>query len=298
MSKEITRLIGIGASAGGLEAIHLLFDKVPTGTEAAYVIIQHLSPDHKSLMPELLSKHTDMKIFTAEDKQALQPNCIYLNQSRKNLHVKGDKLYLLDKGPKQNINLPIDIFFHTLGEEWKEKSIGVILSGTGSDGSRGIKSIKESGGLIIVQSPGSAQFNGMPNATIATGLADFVMDPENIGLAISQYPQKRLETILTNQTEEEIFITILKEVQKLRGIDFTLYKRNTLMRRLEKRIHIHQVDSLKSYLDIFQRELKERELLLQDFLIGVTSFFRDTDSFKLLQNNVFPLLCADRDPTI
>ena len=145
MTKEQLTVVGIGASAGGLDAIQQLFDHLPEDTGLSFVIIQHLSPDFKSLMPELLAKHTKMKIYTAEDKQILKSNCIYLNQRNKNLHVKGNKLYLLDKGPKHNLNLPIDIFFHTLGEEYKEKSIGIILSGTGSDGSRGIKTIKEAG---------------------------------------------------------------------------------------------------------------------------------------------------------
>ena len=296
MNRQITQLIGIGASAGGLDAIQLFFDNLPEDSGAAFVIIQHLSPDYKSLMPELLAKHTSMEIFTAEDKQELFPNCIYLNQSKKNLHVKGNKLYLLDKGPKSNLNLPIDIFFHTLGEEWKEKSIGVILSGTGSDGSRGIKSIKESGGLIFVQRPESAQFDGMPNSSIATGQVDFIMDPSEIGKAIAEYPQRSVELLMANQTEEQVFQSILKEIRKIKGIDFTLYKRNTLMRRLEKRIHLSQVETLKDYFDIFRQSAEEREDLCHDFLIGVTNFFRDPQAFSLLEKKVFPLLCGERDP--
>ena len=162
-SEDKMFIVGIGASAGGLDAIQQLFDHIPDNTGMAFVIVQHLSPDFKSLMPELLAKHTKMDIFTVEDKQEIKPNCVYLNQRNKNLHIKGNKLYLLDKGPKHNLNLPIDIFFHTLGEELQERSVGVILSGTGSDGSRGIRTIKEAGGAIIVQDPETAQFDGMPN---------------------------------------------------------------------------------------------------------------------------------------
>ena len=297
MSESIKRLIGIGASAGGLGAIQLLFDKVPEDTGSTYVIIQHLSPNYKSLMPELLSKHTKMQIFTAEDNQELKPDSIYLNQSRKNLHVKGNRLFLLEKGAKPNVNLPIDIFFHTLGEEWREKSIGVILSGTGSDGSRGIKSIKESGGLIFVQRPETAQFDGMPNASIATGQSDFIMDPMEMGSAISEYPQKSLESILSNQTEEQIFHLILKELYKLKGLDFSLYKRNTLMRRMEKRMHLSHTDTLRDYYDVFNESVEEQEALFHDFLIGVTSFFRDPDAFNVLKTRVFPKLCKDKDPS-
>lgn len=173
-------VVGIGASAGGLDAIQQLFDNIPSDTGMAFVIIQHLSPNFESLMSELLAKHTKMKIYTAEDKQTISPNCVYLNQRFKNLHIKGKKLYLLDRGPKNNLNLPIDIFFHTLGEEFKEKSIGVILSGTGSDGSQGIRTIKEGGGIIMAQDPESAQFDGMPNSVISTNLVDFIMTPKNI----------------------------------------------------------------------------------------------------------------------
>lgn len=138
-------IVGIGASAGGLDAIQKLFDHIPSNTGIAFVIIQHLSPDFKSLMPELLAKHTSMTIFTAEDQLEVCPNCIYLMHRNKNLVIKGNKLQLLEKAPKHSLNLPIDIFFQSLGEEYKEKSIGIILSGTGTDGSRGIKTIKESG---------------------------------------------------------------------------------------------------------------------------------------------------------
>lgn len=169
-------VVGIGASAGGLDAIQQLFDHIPNDTGMAFVIIQHLSPDFVSLMPELLGKHTDMPIHTAEDKLTIEPNAIYLNQRNKNLHIKGRQLFLLDKGPKHNLNLPIDIFFHTLGEEYKDKSIGVILSGTGSDGSRGIKTIKEGGGVVIVQDPISTQFDGMPKSAIATNHVDYILD--------------------------------------------------------------------------------------------------------------------------
>lgn len=186
MSKKKIKVVGIGASAGGLDAITKLFKNIPSDTGMAFVIVQHLSPDFESLMPELLSKHTDMEIFTAVDKLELLPNRIYLNERTKNLHIKGNKLYLLDKGPKSNLNLPIDILFHTLGEEFKESSIGVILSGTGSDGSRGIKTIKEGGGTILVQDPAMAQFDGMPNSAISTNIVDYIKPVEELGKTLTK----------------------------------------------------------------------------------------------------------------
>lgn len=289
-------VVGIGASAGGLDAIQQLFDHMPMDTGMAFIIIQHLSPDFKSLMPELLAKHTKMQIFTAEDKQTIRPNCIYLNQRNKNLHIKGNRLYLLDKGPKHNLNLPIDIFFHTLGEEYKEKSIGIILSGTGSDGSRGIKTIKEAGGTLIVQDPNSAQFDGMPNSAIATNLVDYILPPDNMSEALFKYPNKRLVLSGEDNTEsnDALFFSILEEVYKTSGIDFRLYKKNTLLRRLEKRMNINNIDLLFDYHTFIKSNAKELEALKLDFLIGVTSFFRDTEAFASLKANIIPEICRNK----
>lgn len=286
-------VVGIGASAGGLEAIQQLFDSIPANTGLSFVVVQHLSPDFKSLMPELLAKHTKMEIYTAEDKLEIKPDCIYLNQRNKNLHIKGNKLYLLDKGPKHNLNLPIDIFFHTLGEEYKDKSIGIILSGTGSDGSRGIKTIKEGGGTIIVQDPSTAQFDGMPNTAIATNLADFILAPEKMAGILAKIPGQRL--LLDNDNEKTksndvVFFNILEEIHKSSGIDFRQYKRNTLLRRLEKRMNINNIEQLYDYHTYLKSNNEEKETLKQDFLIGVTSFFRDVEAFEVLKTKVIPEL--------
>jgi two-component system CheB/CheR fusion protein len=296
-------LVGIGASAGGLDAIQKLFDHIPEDTGMSFIIVQHLSPDFKSLMPELLAKHTSMTIYTAEDKQLIEPNCIYLTQRNKNLHVKDNKLFLLDQGPKHGLNLPIDIFFHTLGEEYKDRSVGIILSGTGSDGSRGIKTIKEAGGIVFVQDPLSAQFDGMPNSAIATHMADYILTPEMIAEGISKLPQMQLPftNLLGNSDNTESnFIAILDEVYKYSGIDFKQYKRNTLIRRIEKRLHFNNIDNVYDYLTLLKSNSQEKELLKQDFLIGVTSFFRDTEAFEQLSQktiaNLFKI--ADQNNTI
>ncbi|WP_010135169.1 chemotaxis protein CheB [Ochrovirga pacifica] len=286
-------VVAIGASAGGLDAIQQLFDHLPNNTGVAFVVIQHLSPDFISLMPELLAKHTSMKIYTAEDKQEIKPNCIYLNQRNKNLHIKGNKLYLLDKGPKNNLNLPIDIFFHTVGEEFKEKSIGIILSGTGSDGSRGIKTIKEAGGIIIAQDPTTAQFDGMPNTAIGTNLCDFILPIEKIAEVISKIPGQRIllnTEVDSKQSNDVIFNKILEEIHKSSGIDFRQYKKNTLIRRLEKRMNINNIELLYDYHVYLKSNPKEKEMLKQDFLIGVTSFFRDIEAFESLKKSIIPNL--------
>jgi two-component system CheB/CheR fusion protein len=290
-------VVGIGASAGGLDAIQTLFDYIPNNTGMAFIIVQHLSPDFKSLMPELLSKHTKMQIFTAEDKQTIKPNCIYLNQRSKNLHVKESELYLLDKGPKHNLNLPIDIFFHTLGEEYKEKSIGVILSGTGSDGSRGIKTIKEGGGTIIVQDPISAQFDGMPNSAIATNTADYILGPKQIAEILHKNPINRpllLDDFKSNPSNESLISDILTAVYKHSSIDFREYKKNTLLRRIEKRMNVKNIQHLYDYATFVTSNPEEQQSLQEDFLIGVTRFFRDTQAFKELKEKVIPDICNNK----
>ncbi len=293
-------VVGIGASAGGLIAVQQLFDNIPNDTGMSFVIIQHLSPDFVSLMPELLSKHTQMQIYTAEDKQTIAPNCIYLNQRNKNLNIKGRELYLLEKGPKHNLNLPIDIFFHTLGEEYKEKAIGVILSGTGSDGSSGLKSIKEGGGVILVQDPVSAQFDGMPNSAISTNQVDFILDPESIGNTLSNFStnSNSFSIKVPDTKSNETYITsILSEIHKFSGIDFREYKKNTLLRRLEKRMSLNNIDQVYDYLTFLKSNEQEKIALKQDFLIGVTHFFRDEEAYKILENKIIPAICHSKKPS-
>ncbi|WP_223441221.1 CheR family methyltransferase [Polaribacter litorisediminis] len=287
-------VVGIGASAGGLNALKELFDHTPSNTGMAFVIIQHLSPDFVSLMPELLSKHTSMKIYIAQDKLTIKPNCIYLNERNSNLRIKGRELYLVDKEPKYNLNLPIDIFFHTLGEEYKEKSIGIILSGTGSDGSRGIKTIKEGGGVVMVQEPNSAQFNGMPNAALATKNADFILKPEDIGKTLQKLPIISLSLSskeYTSKSSDFLIESILTAVYKHSGTDFREYKRNTLLRRIKKRMGINNIEELNDYYTFLLSNESEKKALKQSFLINVTRFFRDDEAFHLMETKIIPTIC-------
>lgn len=289
-------IAGIGASAGGLDAIQQLFNSIPGDTGLAFVIVQHLSPDFKSLMPELLAKHTSMRIYTATDNQFIEPNCIYLNQGNKNLSVVGRQLRLLEKGDKKDLNLPIDIFFRSLGTEHKEHSIGIILSGTGSDGSNGLKTIKEAGGSVIVQEPGTAQFDGMLNSAIHTNLVDFVLPPKGIAEMLVKISGQRLalkEPGLQGMSGDAAFYSILEEMYKYSGIDFREYKKNTLLRRLENRINVHNMEEISDYLVLLQSNKKEKEILKHDFLIGVTSFFRDVEAFQVIKENVVPSICRN-----
>ncbi|MAU70695.1 MAG: histidine kinase [Pseudozobellia sp.] len=287
-------IVGIGASAGGLKAVRDVLDYMPNDSGMAFVVVQHLSPDFKSLMPELLATHTKMQIFTAEHNQLIQPNCIYLNQRNKNLGIKDGRFILLEKAPKEHLNLPIDIMLKMLGECYSDKAIGVILSGTGSDGSRGIKTIKEAGGTIFVQDPESAQFDGMPKAAIATNLADYVLPADQIASKIVKFTNNNLiiEGDVDDETyDEKNYQSILFEIQKHTGVNFKKYKANTLLRRIAKRMSLRNIDTLQDYYIYIKGNADELLTLQQEFLIGVTSFFRDTEAFEIIRHTAIPHIC-------
>ncbi|MBC7000398.1 CheR family methyltransferase [Cytophaga sp. FL35] len=301
MSKEQPQdfyVVGIGASAGGLKAVRSFFDNMPSDSGIAFIVVQHLSPDFKSLMPELLSSHTEMEIFTADQDQVIRPNCIYLNKRNKNLGVKDGKFVLLKKAPKEHLNLPIDILFKMLGQEYQDKSIGVILSGTGSDGSRGLRDIKEGGGTIFVQEPESAQFDGMPKSAISTNLVDYVLSSGNIADKVFNFVNHEIVLEVDGEEEaydEKSYQAILFEIQKKTGINFKKYKPNTLLRRLAKRLSLHNINSLEDYLAYLKKKEEELEIIKQEFLIGVTNFFRDQEAFQILKESVIPRICQEKD---
>lgn len=294
MNKDLY-VVGIGASAGGLNAIHSLFDKLPKDSGMAFVIIQHLSPDFKSLMPELLAKHTEMAIHTAEDGLELLPNTVYLNRSDSNLVIDDGKLKSVNKAKGIQLNLPVDIFFHSLGKNYGEKACGIILSGTGTDGSRGIVTVKEAGGTTFVQDPASAQFDGMPNTSITTNQIDFILDPASIAQKLVETINNKvsLQRLWSRGTSEEgSFLDILSLVLRKHHIDFRGYKRNTLFRRIEKRVSFLNIATISDYYEYLKNNDDEVMRLKQDFLIGVTSFFRDEEAFDSLASAVLPRLAV------
>ena len=286
-------LVGIGASAGGLEAIEAFFSKIPPESGLAFVIIQHLSPDYESLMPEILSKRTMLKIQTVEDGMLVRANNIYLLPKKKNMKIFHSKLYLTEKESANVLNLPIDIFFHSLSEDFGERSVGVILSGTGSDGSRGIRAIKEAGGMILVQDPDSSKFDGMPRSAISTGVVDFVLNAQSIAEKLVNFvrhpyvqnKEKGKELFLDSDDYLSRIILFLKEGF---GLDFTFYKTSTIVRRLERRLSINQIDNLNDYLSYLYTSKNEQKILYKELLIGVTKFFRDGEAFAIIENKVIP----------
>ena len=286
--------IGIGASAGGLEAIETFFTHMQADSGFAFVVVQHLSPDYKSLMVELLSKKTAMQVLRAEDGMVVEANKVYLIPPKKNLTIFHGKLLLDEQDYSRGLNLPIDIFLRSLAEDQAEKAVGIILSGTGSDGMRGTRTIKENGGMIMVQSEDSAKFDGMPRSAISTGLADFVLPPEDMPkqlLAFAKHPftakTERAEALLSDEDGLTRIFALLREKSK---VDFTYYKPTTVTRRIERRMSVNQFDNIRDYVSYLQEYPGEIMALYRELLIGVTSFFRDQEAFNLLGEKWLPEL--------
>ena len=284
--------VAVGASAGGLEAIDLLFANMPIETGLAFIVIQHLSPDYKSLMVELLSKRTQIQVHRAEDGVLVLPNNIYLIPPKKNLSIFHGKLILSEQDHSKGVNLPIDVFLKSLAEDQAEKSIGIILSGTGSDGTRGVRHIKEFGGMVMVQKEDTAKFDGMPRAAISTGLTDFILPPEEMPkqlVSFAKHPYvtkiERSETLLTDDEGLTKIFAILREKCK---VDFTYYKPSTVTRRIERRMTINQTEQIKDYVNYLMVTPSEAISLYRELLIGVTSFFRDSEAFEALSRKWIP----------
>ncbi|PIE83478.1 MAG: chemotaxis protein CheR [Candidatus Contendobacter odensis] len=286
--------VGIGASAGGLEALEAFFVQMPTESGMAFIVIQHLSPDYKSMMVELLSKRTDMKVQRAEEGMRVEANSVYLIPPKKNLSIFHGKLLLSESDHSRGLNLPIDVFLRSLADDQTEKAIGIILSGTGSDGVRGIRAIKEAGGMVMVQSEESAKFDGMPRAVITTGLADFILPPDEMPsklLSFIHHPYTaktdRPQTLLSDEDRLNRIFALLREQTR---VDFTLYKPSTVIRRIERRMTVNQIYELSDYVKFMESYPGEVVTLYRELLIGVTSFFRDRDVFDELEQTCLPNL--------
>lgn len=292
-------IIGIGASAGGLEPINELFDNMPEDTNFSFVIVQHLSPDHKSLMGELLAKHTKMRIMEAEDNMVVKPNCVYLIPSRKIMTLANGTLKLQDKERFQVPNNAIDTFFTSLAKERGRNSVGIILSGTGTDGTKGIEAIKKYGGLVFVQDPTTADFDGMPTSAIATGLADMILAPEMMAEELVEYLRepafaRSLEKF--NKDDETVVNEILNMVRNATSHDFTQYKKPTILRRLAKNMAEKGIKDIKEYYEYLNDNPADTTLLAKEFLINVTKFFRDPDAFEELKSKIIPAIFAGKKP--
>ncbi len=293
-------IIGIGASAGGLEALEQFIMQVPPASGMAYVIVQHLEPTHKGIMSELLQRSTSMKVMQIKDRTAVQADCVYIIPPNKDLSILHGVLHLLTPSSARGLRLPIDFFFRSLAEDQQEHSIGVILSGMGSDGTLGLRAIKEKAGLVLVQEPTSAKFDSMPRSAIDAGLADIVAPAGELPEKILAYLQRKPRSAESGLELEDKTRSVLDKVIVLLRAhtrnDFSRYKRNTLYRRIERRMGIHQISKMSAYVRYLQENSQELDLLFKELLIGVTSFFRDPAVWAELRTKILPELLATRVP--
>jgi two-component system, chemotaxis family, CheB/CheR fusion protein len=290
--------VGIGASAGGLAAFEKFFAAMPPDIDPgmAFILVQHLSPDHKSMLAELVRRYTRMQVYEVEDGMTVQPNCAYIIPPNHDMALSQGKLHLLEMGERHGLRLPIDFFFRSLAQDQRERAICIVLSGTGSDGTRGVRAVKEAGGMVMAQTPDSTEFDGMPRSAIATGLVDYVLLPAEmpdqlIAYATHAYGQKPRQTLSPHPKQNKLNkIFILLHAQT--GHDFSQYKQNTVTRRIERRMAVQQIEQIDEYIRYVQQNMAEAEALFQDLLIGVTQFFRDPEAFAALETQAIPQLLA------
>jgi two-component system, chemotaxis family, CheB/CheR fusion protein len=299
-------IVGIGASAGGLAAFEAFFSGMPADVDPgmAFVLVQHLAPDHKSILTDLIRRYTRMQVFEVEDGMTVLPNCTYIIPPGRDMAFLNGALQLLEPISPRGHRLPIDFFFRSLAQDLCGRAIGVVLSGTGSDGTLGVRAIKGEGGMVMSQNPESTAYDGMPRSAIATGLVDYELPPAEMPAQLISYvthafgnpPRPSVPTPKTESALKKIFVLLRAQT----GHDFSQYKPSTIGRRIERRMAVQQVDSMDGYVKFIQQTPAEVEALFRDMLIGVTNFFRDPEAFKALEEQVIPKLFAGKsaDATI
>ena len=290
--KSTFPVVGIGASAGGLEALEQFFANMPADCGMAFVVIQHLDPTHKGIMRELLQRNTEMPVFTVTDRLRVKPSSVYIIPPNKSMSIFNGALYLFDPVETRGLRLPVDFFFRSLADDRLDESIGIILSGMGSDGSLGLKAIKEKGGLILIQDPATARFDSMPRSASEATVVD-ISAPAN-ELPLKLISLLKLPVRIGAKQELEKDSSSLEKINILlrnqTGNDFSQYKKNAVYRRIERRMGIHQISKINSYVRFLQENPAEVEILFKELLIGVTSFFRDTAVWECLKDTALPSL--------
>lgn len=292
-------IVGIGASAGGLDAFKSFFQATPPDSGMAFVLVQHLDPTHESMMTDLLSKYTAMRVVEIEDGMVVTPNMLYMIPPNKYVHIKDGRLRLIEPVTRRGMRMPIDYFFHSMAEALQERAICIVLSGTGADGTAGLRAIKGEGGTALVQAPETAQYDGMPRNAVATGLVDFILPvtalPGALVGFVSHSPWFNDSGQAVPEVKPDDFQSILAVLRARTNHDFTLYKKGTLIRRIHRRMGLRQMDSYASYLELLKEDVNEVSALLRDLLISVTAFFRDPDAWAALEEQVIPRLISGKD---
>ncbi|MHC1789728.1 chemotaxis protein CheB [Solidesulfovibrio sp.] len=296
-------IVGIGASAGGLAAFEAFFSGMPAESDPgmAFVLVQHLAPDHESLLTGLIRRSTRMQVFEVTDGMEVRPNCAYIIPPNHDMAFLGGRLQLLPPAAPRGLRLPIDFFFRSLASDQHERAIGIVLSGTGSDGAAGVRAIKGEGGMVMAQTPISTEYDGMPRSALATGLVDFELPPAAMPAQLMAYaahafgprpPGADAPPPGTDNAMRKLFILLRTQT----GHDFSQYKPSTIDRRIGRRMAVHQITTKDAYVQYLQQTPAEVEALFRDLLIGVTSFFRDPQTFEALAKKVIPRLFADKPP--
>ena len=288
-------IVGIGASAGGLGAFEAFFSGMPADTDPgmAFVLVQHLAPDHKSILTDLIRRYTRMAVFEVQDGMVVQPNCAYIIPPNCDMAFLNGALQLLEPSAPRGQRLPIDFFFRSLAQDQHERAIGIVLSGTGSDGTLGVRAIKGEGGMVMAQNSASTEYDGMPRSALATGLVDFELPPAEMPAQLIAYathafgrPSRPVAAVAPKSVNswQKIFVLLRSHT----GHDFSQYKPSTIHRRIERRMAVHQVETMEAYVKFLQSTPAEVESLFRDLLIGVTNFFRDPEAFQALEQEVIP----------
>lgn len=299
LSSNLFPVVGIGASAGGLDAFKRLLKAIPEDSGMAYILVQHLDPAHESILVELLQRVTNIPVQEITDNVQVAPDHIYIIPSNKLLTATDGVLQLSARLPKGQRNLPIDVFFTSLAEVHQNHAIGVVLSGTATDGTLGLKAIKDQGGITFAQEQKSAAYDGMPQSAIDAGVVDFILHPEEIPRQLLLLNDAFKDNAINNegnvdQTQENEFKQILSLLRIRKGVDFTYYKQTTIRRRINRRIALCMKGSIAEYLVFLEEHIEEQDILYQDLLIPVTQFFRDPKVFDKLSETIFPALLKDQ----
>jgi len=294
-------VVGLGASAGGLNAIELFFTHMPSDAGMAFVLVQHLAPQSQSLLSELVQRFTQMTVTEITDGVTVEPNHVYVIPPNRNIELIHGVLHLMDPVTVHGLHLPIDAFFRSMAQGQRERAICIVLSGAGSDGALGVRAIKENDGMVMAQLPKSAEYASMPQSAIATGLVDYVLPPEEMPAALMSYCERILlrkprsteePAVRTGDLLQKIFLQLRAQTRH----DFSGYKPSTLQRRIERRMAIHRVETLADYVTYLQQKPEEVQILFRELLIGVTRFFRDPEAFDSIRDEVIPHLFEGRSP--
>lgn len=284
--------VGIGASAGGLEAFEAFFRNMPPDSGMAFILVTHLDPKHKSMLTDLLRRYTQMSVYEAEEAMEVKPDTIYVIPPNKDMQIVEGRLYLSAPVETRGIRHPIDIFFRSLASDFREKAICIVLSGTGTEGTLGLRAVKEEGGLALAQK--GAVYPGMPDSAVTTGLVDRVLPAEKMPGLLLQYAVEDRARPKGAENRTDLIRQILSFIRMHTGHDFSLYKQNTLVRRVERRMNVQKIKKLSDYVEFVKQNPYEADVLFRELLIRVTNFFRDPEAFKILEKEAFPLIFQDK----